>query len=106
MHRRTRFECNLETKYLFTHDGKTYSGFCPTSIIANSGASSPANALLICGKASRTSGHQGCLVIGSDEDMKAMNNFESGLSASSFTELGNVKYLVIGILAALDTVRT
>lgn len=37
--------------------------------------------------------------------MKAMNNFESGLSASSFAELGRVKFVVIGILAALDTVR-
>lgn len=74
-------------------------------MIANSGASSPVNALLICGKASRTSGHQGCLVVGSDEEMKAMNNFEPGLSASSFAELGSVKVLVIGILVALDIVR-
>lgn len=37
--------------------------------------------------------------------MKAMNNFESGLRASSFAELGSVRFLVIGILAALYTVR-
>lgn len=37
--------------------------------------------------------------------MKAMNNFESGLSASSFAELGSLKFVVIGILAVLNTVR-
>lgn len=83
--------------------GTTYSGFCPTSTIARIGTSPPANASLMYGNAARTSGHQDCLVVGSVEEMKAMNNFESGPpgSVNSFTELGSVGFLVIGIFAAL-----
>lgn len=38
--------------------------------------------------------------------MKAMNNFEAEVSASSFVELGSVRFLVIGILVALYIVQT
>lgn len=94
-----RIHCSFRHKTY----GKTYSGFCPTSTIARIGASPPANASLMCGNAARTSGHQDCLVVGSVEEIKAMNNFESGPpgSANSFTELGSVGFLVIDIFATL-----
>lgn len=56
--------------------------------------------MLIWGNAARTSGHQGCDVIGSSEDTKAMKNLGllSG-NSSSRALAGGVKSLVIGMMS-------
>lgn len=79
----------------------TYSDFSPTETIATLGASGAANAASMCGSAARTSGHHGCLVMGSSPEMNARKSFALGLSdtSRSFAEPGRVKFLMIGIVA-------
>lgn len=54
----------------------------------------------MCGSAARTSGHHGCLVMGSSPEINARKSFELEASgrSSSFAELGRVKFLMMGIL--------
>ena len=80
---------------------KTYSGLCPTSTNATSGPSSAENTALICGNAARTSGHQGCFVAVSAEDIKAMKNLDFGSllgNVRRFAEVGAAKLVETGIL--------
>lgn len=56
---------------------------------------------LISGNVARTSGHQGCFVFGSSEDINARNNLAFGSLGSTrrFAELGAAKLVEIGIFA-------
>ena len=55
------------------------------------------------GKTARTPGHQGCFVIGSSEDMKAMKNVAFGSlgNSSRFAEAGTTRFFEIGIFEDL-----
>lgn len=71
--------------------------------MAKLGAFAAVKAVVRCGKAARTSGHQGSLVLRSFDDTKVMKNAssESSGNSSSLADAGTVKFSKTGILPEL-----